>query len=198
MTTPISRDDFLKLIASVGEHLAGNWELRPNPDDWPMGAHLTDPGTRADLFLNRHEGKLHVSSNLPKDARGVIPYVEDYRPMGKRMPSINVSFDKTPQQIANAIERRLFPEYLPVLEKALTGIASSDAYDDKTEGFAAEIARIVGVESKGAKVSFYRSPHPVFAETIASADVHEDDVALELRLDYPTTKAVLEFLVKRR
>ena len=188
----------MELIAGVGEHLTGNWELIPNPEEWPMGAHLVDPEAHANLYFNHHEGKIHVSADLPKDAKGEIPYVEGYGQFGKRMPSINTSFNKTPEQIAKEIERRLMPEYMDILMKALSRIASSDSYHNKTEGFAEQIAKLVGVEAKGNKVDFYRSPHPVLNETISRAEVHEDDVELELRLSYGMTMEVLKFLIARR
>ena len=198
MNPPITRTAFLDLIAGVGEHLAGIWELTPNPEDWPMGAHLVDPKLHTSLYFNHHEGKLHVSSDLPKDAKGEIPYVEGYGQFGKRMPSINTSFSKTPEQIARDIERRLMPEYMDVLMKALTRIASSDAYHSKTEGFAGQIAKLVGVEAKSNKIDFYHSQHPVFNSTISRAEVHDDDVELELRLSYGMTMEVLEFLISHR
>ena len=188
----------MELIAGVGEHLAGNWEIIPNPEEWPMGAHLVDPEAHANLYFNHHEGKIHVSADLPKDTKGEIPYVEGYGQFGKRMPSINTSFNKTPEQIAKEIERRLMPEYMDILMKALSKIASSDSYHNKTEGFAEQIAKLVGVEAKGNKVNFYRSRHPVLNETISRAEVHEDDVELELRLSYGMTMEVLEFLINHR
>jgi hypothetical protein len=198
MNPPISRSAFLELIAEVGEFLGGSWDIIPNPEEWPMGAHLVDHDIHASLYFNHHEGKIHVSGDLPKDAKGEIPYVEGYGQLGKRMPSINASFNKTPEQIAKDIERRLMPEYMDILMKALSRIASSDSYHSKTEGFAGQIAKIVGVEAKGNKVDFYRSSHPVFSETISRAEVHDDDVELELRLSYGTTKKVLEFLISLR
>ena len=202
MNPPIYRTAFVELISEVGEHLAGSWEIIPNPEEWPMGAHLVDSDLRASLYFNHHVqpghvhvGKIRVSAELPKDAKDEIPYVEGYGQFGKRMPAINVSFDKSPQQIAKDIERRLMPEYMDVLSKALTRIVSSDSYHSKTEGFAGQIAKLVGVEAKGNKVDFYRSPHPVLNETISRAEVHEDDVELELRLSYGMTMEVLEFLI---
>ena len=197
MNPPISHTAFVELIAGVGEHLAGNWEIIPNPKEWPMGAHLKDPELHASLYFNHHEGKIHVSTDLPRDAKGEIPYVEGYGQLGKRMPSINISFSKTPQQIADDIERRLMPEYMDILMKALARIASSDAYHSKTEGFAGEIAKIVGVEAKGNKVDFYRSNLPVFCETISRAEVHDDDVELDLRLSYEDTLKVLKLLSRQ-
>ena len=188
----------MELIAGIGEHLAGNWELTPNPEDWAMGAHLVDPDLHTSLYFNHHDGKLHVSSDLPKDAKGKTPYVEGYGPLGKRMPSINVSFSKTPEQIAADIERRLMPEYMDILMKALSRIASSDAYHSKTEGFAGQIAKLAGVEAKGNKVDFYHSPHPVLNGTISRAEVYDDEVGLELRLSHEMTMEVLEFLISRR
>ena len=195
----------MELIAGVGEHLAGNWEIIPNPEEWPMGAHLVDPDLHASLYFNHHVqpghvhvGKIRVSADLPKDAKGEIPYVEGYGQLGKRMPAINVSFDKTPQQIAKEIERRLMPEYMDILMKALSRIASSDAYHSKTEDFAEQIAKLVGVEAKGNKVDFYRSPHPVLNDTISRAEVHEDDVDLELHLSYGMTMKVLKILIDHR
>ena len=198
MNPPIPREAFVELIADVGEHLSGNWDLIPNPEDYPMGAHLVDLELHASLYLHHHEGKIRVGTDLPKDTKGEIPYVEGYGQFGKRMPSINISFNKTPQQIAGEIERRLMPEYMDILAKATARIASSDAYHSKTEGFAKEIARLVGVEAKGNKVDFYRSRHPVFRETISRAEVFEDDVSLELRLSHEMAKKVLEFLIQHQ
>jgi hypothetical protein len=203
LNPPISRTAFVELIAKVGEHLAGNWDLIPNPEEWPMGAHLVDPSASASLYFCHHEGKIHVSSDLPKNAKGETPYVSGYGQLGKRMPSINVSFDKTPQQIAKNIERRLLPEYLSILEKAVKQIADSDAYYNKTENFAKEIAQVIGVEAQGNKVDFYRSepasrdPKKVL-KMRGEIEVHDDEVSLNLRLSYEVTKDVLEFLIRHR
>ena len=194
MNPPISRIAFVELIADVGKRLAGNWEIIPNPDEGPMEAHLRDPELHASLYFNHHESKIHVSTDLPKDAKGEIPYVEGYGQLGKRMPSINVSFGKTPQQIAGEIERRLMPEYMDILMKALARITSSDAYHNKTERFANEIAALAGVEAKGNKVDFYRSDLPTFHKTISRAEVYDDDVELDLRLSYEDTRRVLKLL----
>ena len=188
MKPPISRSVFLEIIAEVGECLSGIWEIIPNPEGWPMGARLADPDLHASLYLSSREGKIHVSTDLPKDAKGEIPYVPGYGQIGKRMPSINVSFDKTTEQIAKDIERRLMPEYMGILAKALTIIDSSDAFHGKTEG----------VEAKGNKVDFYRSRHPLLHETIGRAEVHDDEVELELRLPYDVTLEVLKFLISLR
>ena len=54
MNPPISRDLFVVLIADVGEHLAGNWDIVPNPEEWPMGAHLVDHDLHASLYFNQN------------------------------------------------------------------------------------------------------------------------------------------------
>ena len=198
MIPPISRDDFLGLVTKIGTILAGNWEIKPNQEGWPMGARLTDSDTRASLYLNHHEGRLRIGTDLPTDAKGEIPYVSGYGQMGKRLPSITLSFDKSPYQIVKEIERRLMPVYMPILMAAVNQIASSDSYHDRTEGFAQEIARIVGVKADGNKVDFYHSGHPIFNGTVGRAEVLDDEVCLELRLSHAVTKEVLGFLIGLR
>jgi len=194
------------LIEQIAEHLPGHWSIKPNPTDWPPGATITDADSGAILdiglnkeYANRHKNLLRVRSELPKDDKGETPYVSGYGQFGKRLPTINVSMNKTGEQIARAIENRLMPEYLPILVEAQKNVESNIAYHNKTEMMASKIAKFVGVktdEQNPTKVSFYRSPHSAFAEKISSASVSSDDVTLKLVLNYEDTMKVLRFLIE--
>lgn len=198
---PVSnREDFIQLIKDVAQALGGEWTLKEFPDDWNWGGTLTEISTGAIIDLTsggyRNPEKMHIRSELPKSDKGEAPYVG--LQYGQAMPNINASTKKTGAQIARDIERRLMPEYLPLLEKAHEVIAQHNAFHSKTETMAAKIAKIarVPIEPGEAKVNFYHSPLPAFHENLGSAQVHADDVELNLRLDYDTALHILTLLAK--
>jgi hypothetical protein len=196
-TIPRSFDEFVRLAAAVAEILPGEWRLKPAESAWNV--QLEDPSTLASLSFRSEEWqdakRIRISSRLPRDSKGDEPYVG--LKYGQPMPSITVSGAKEASQIAREIERRLIPEYLPLLEKARDVIAKTDEYHRTTEDVAQQIARLVGVEigKGGKKVDFYRSPYPIFTETLSGAEVHGDDVELTLRLGHVDALALLRRLI---
>jgi hypothetical protein len=194
------RATFINLIADIAGHLDGVWILKEYPAEWTWGGTLTEAHSGAILELTaggyRNPEHVHVRSELPKTSKGESPHVG--LQYGQKMPEINVSSKKTGAQIANDIERRLLPQYLPLLDKAHTVIAQHEAFHDKTENMAAQIAKILRVppDKKSRVINFYNSPLPAFHENLGQATVGADEVELNLRLDYNTTLQILKLLAK--
>lgn len=198
---PTSQAAFHNLVASIGEALPGNWDLKPYGDDnWACT--LFDMDSQAQLFFRPTEWKdakrIQIRGQLPKDSRGQEPYLPSLR-VGQQMPSITVAGTKSAGQIARDIEHRLLPDYLPLLSEALERIAQSESHYNIVGATTTEIANLLGIEVKpdANRVNFYHSPYPPFAENIGEAKVQDEDVTLELHLTHDTALAVLSMLKQR-
>lgn len=71
------------------------------------------------------KGKVSVHASYPKgmDGREVFPRMED------RANGINISYKKTPMQIADDIDRRFMPGYLAAWDKQLAEVNAANAYE---------------------------------------------------------------------
>ena len=199
--TRTSWNIIVALVEEIARHLPGEWDLKPFPEDWGRrGGYLTELNTKAILVIGdsqeyseRNKNKLSVSTDYPKD--------NDGRPSSARRPKISVSAAKSGKQIAQDIERRLLPEYLPILEKELATNKSWNEYENKTTNIASQIAKLVRVKRapKETTVSFYHSPYNIFRETMSEAKVVSDySIELTLRLDVATTMRLLNQLLHGR
>ena len=201
MINQMNREYITTLLAEIAEHLPGAWDLEPFPDGWNLGGYLKNHATHAILtiqksgqYVDRNKDKLNISGDVPRDNKGERPYLG----YNVKYPQISVSASKGGSQIARDIERRLFPDYLPILDQALANIASHNAYLNKTQAMAQKIADLVKVkhDPDDKDISFYRSPYPIFHEkALMEARVSSDDVELKLQLDYETTIKVLKYLI---
>jgi hypothetical protein len=175
----------------------GNFTWRPNRTDWAPGGNLVCESLAIELYVrNADRGKpmYTIRGVSPKDSRGQLPYVAQGADA-----SINVSRGKTVSQVGDAILTRLLPEWIPLLEKILDAIEQSNQYEDTVASTGREIARIVGTkyDPEHHRVSFYRSPHAILAETVGKAEVHGDDVNLELVLSHEDAISLLSYLTGR-
>ena len=196
-----SANPIVFLAEQIAGFLPGEWTVKSFPEDWGrQGAYLTEHGSQAILaigesqeYSERNKQKLTVSTDYPKD--------HDGRQSSARRPKISVSALKSGKQIAGDIERRLLPEYLPILEKELTSNESWRKHESATTRLASVLADLVKVkrDPKETKISFYHSPYNIFRETMSEAHVvGEDAVELTLRLDGETTLKVLNQLIHGR
>lgn len=122
--------DYMAVAARVAELLGGTLNTKHYYSiDLPPG-----DGT---LWLNfahyMHKGRIFVSGSWPRTAGGdqitgddVVSW--DDRKAGKGRPSITVSQDKTPEQIAKDIERRLLPLYVPLFKLVAERVRKQDDY----------------------------------------------------------------------
>lgn len=188
-----THDEFSRLIQMVGERLPGNWDFTTNQQSWNWGSTLFDAERSLGIFfsLTRDRSKIEISGTLPRDSEGQHAYIRH----GETLPRIAVGSSKSAEQIARDIERRFLPAWLPRLEEMLQDIGRHEVYKTKTTSVADQIANLVKVKADGKKISFYRSPYPVFSESLSGAEVHGDDVTLELRLSHDHTLELLKWMI---
>ncbi len=188
---------FEEVADYVGRSYEGRWAWKPNKPDWAPGGNLICEDLAVDLYVrNADRGKpmYTIRGVSPKDSRGQVPYVAHGADV-----SINVSQGKTVSQIGDAIMTRLLPEWMPLLEKILDSIEQSNQYENTVETTGQEIARIVGTkyDKENHRVSFYRSPHQILAETVGKAEIHQNDVNLELVLTHEDALTLLRYLTRQ-
>jgi hypothetical protein len=193
--TPSNINTIFEQVAQELSAIEGQWSWRPNPPDWSVGGYLEEETSGVVLYARLDKSdKFRIRPDAPKDSRGQVPYVASKNP-----PLINVSISKNPSLIASDINRRLLPNWLPTYEQALAAIQESNQYESSTSQVAAEIAKIVGVQvsqREPRKVSFYRSPLPIFSETVGGAEVSGDSVKLELHLSHEDALALLRHMTR--
>ena len=186
------------LAEQVAEALPGSWSVKPFPEDWSrVGAYLVEEGRKAILILgesqeysDRNKNRLTVLTDYPKDREGHMS--------SARRPKITISASKTGAQIAADIERRLLPEYLPILDRELASNARWNEHESATTELADRIARLVRVkrEPRETAVRFYDSPYGIFRATLSGAEVHgANDVELTLRLGAADSLKLLNLII---
>ena len=192
LKTSISQDEMVALIEQVAEHLSGQWTVDPFPGDWGRGgAWLREDRTGAilsigesQIWADRHKNLLAIGTDYPKERDGQSSM--------QRRPRISVSASKSAQTIARDIERRLLPEYLPLLEKEISSTKARQSFEDKTTKIAKQIADLVHVKHKSRETSvdFYHSPYKIFQETMSRAEVVSED-AVEITLRVGSREALM-------
>jgi len=191
------------LAEQVAEALPGSWSVKPFPEDWGRaGAYLREESRDAILALGESQeysdrnkkgqgpGRLTILTDYPKDREGHMS--------SAHRPKITVSASKTGAQIATDIERRLLPEYLPILDRELASIANWNDHEKATTELAGRIAHLVRVkrEPRETAVRFYDSPYNIFRATLSGAEVHgADDVELTLRLSAADSLKLLNLII---
>ena len=192
----MNQHEITVLAEQVAENLDGAWSVEPFPADWGRaGAWLRGEAGESLSFgetqeySKRNKNLLDVGTDYPKHGD---------QGFHTKRPRISVSATKTGKQIAADIERRLLPEYRPILQKVLSDLSARESYEKSTSSIAAQIAKLVRVEhSPGErKVSFYHSPYPIFHETMSEAEViGPDEVELTLRLTPEGVLNILKYVI---
>jgi hypothetical protein len=72
----------------------------------------------------------------------------DYNERQKSLPSISCAPTKTAEQIAKDIKRRLLPEYLPLITRAIEKRDASEKYYEDSRNNLQQLAAIVGYEHR--------------------------------------------------
>lgn len=131
------------LTAQTGE----SWErsTRFDADDTNWRAELEGP-KGAVLFVSNTwsgKGRLYIGSTFPQGSSNFQP---------TERPSITVSDEKSAQQIAKDIVRRLLPAYLPQLAIVLKRLAEANDFEARRAALAEEVAEVVGGRVQGEMV----------------------------------------------
>jgi len=139
---------------------------------------------------------------------GVFPTHEDGRevwslPYGKKTPSIKVSlWRKTPDQIGRDIERRLWPEYAPLLAEAIKSREERRSHETTSKDVAERLASVVGAKVKrldggNLEIDMYRSRE--LPEFTGDVKVSGDSVRFDRFYVSPSeAEAMLVALVETR
>ena len=160
-----------ELAPLVAQALGEGWK-REKRDDGVELTHymgLVRGDERVGLYISYPHGRLNISGNLKqiRDSRGENPYLR-----GEENPKITVSLDKSPEQIARDIKRRVLPGYRDVLAKATEIVRERNDLFAKTAASAAAIAKVIGaVDADGnGGVSFSSSKRLPNVEGSAKCD----------------------------
>lgn len=193
----MTQDHMTTLAEEVAEHLEGAWSVESFPADWGRkGAWLRGEAGEilsigeSQEYSERSKNRLSIGTDYPKE--------HNERGFSTTRPRISVSDTKTGKQIAADIERRLLPEYRPLLGKVLTNLSTRKAYENTLESIATKIADLVQVKrsSGDTSFSFYHSPYPIFRETLSKVEViGKDEVELSLRLSAEDALELLQDLL---
>lgn len=171
--------EFAGLIANA---LGSSWTVKPLTQNQiedgytPIYADIVDSKTEATIGFSRVWNKkthVHVSGSYPyRDAEGKtfwnLPYnVEN--------PSINSAIAKGPEKVARDIEKRLLPEYLPLLNDCLAkrkayGTSESSLHT-VSDRLAKDLGASVRYEQYKADISLYHSK--AFADDSVNIEVRQ-------------------------
>lgn len=115
--------------------------LKPEKEDidggvpYNFSAEIVLPDNGGVLWVTsetyQNKKHFHFSGQYPRTKKG--EYVRPYGYGETPADSINVSRDKTPEQIAKDVTRRLLPEYKTRLEKVRAQVADYDGYHESQQ-----------------------------------------------------------------
>jgi hypothetical protein len=118
-------------------------------------------------------GKIHISGSFPDRIDGR----QAWRPAsGVSYPSINVAADKPAATVAKEIERRLMPDYLPLLAECREHIARWSKVAEETARTAAQLAEGVGgtVDSRDSSFAHVKVPGVYIKVAVTGSRVRFD------------------------
>ena len=169
-----------KAVAAELTILTGqSWQMRRDTDgsDSSWRQNIEGPDQAAIFVSNTWAGKgrLSLSGNFPHDVH--FGYQET-------RPSITVSESATPQRIAKEIQRRLLPDYLPLLVKKLADKNAHDNFEtNKMATFKAAL-EVIGyaVESYQGAIREEKSigPEYIHFRTLNETQVQMDRVQVSV------------------
>jgi hypothetical protein len=188
----------VELAPGVASALGDGWKREKRQgDELTHFVGLVRGDERVGLHVMFPYGRVSISGSLNhlKDARGEAPY---YRTEDN--PKITASLDKTAEQIARDIERRVLPGYRAVLAKVLEVVRQRDEHLALTMESAGTIAKVAGAVVDGNMrgcVSFSGSAR--LPDLDGSAECSGEAVSLSLSdLTVTEVRAILEVLIFRR
>jgi len=127
---------------NIAKALGEGWKrsTRFDETDSSWRAELEGPDNQV-LFLSSTWGgkdRLFISGELVRYSQsGDLPY-------GMSRPSITVSIEKSAQQVARDITKRLIPDYLPKLAEVLKRKAERETFESNRKSLADQVAEITG------------------------------------------------------
>ena len=148
------------LASDIAAHLGDGWTVVTNGDNghrdfYERVPHLRRASDGAQFYLHGSwsgKGRIYVGADWPKDAQGreVRPYFSAYSENGAAPPSITFTETKAPALAAKDIARRFLPAFLPLWDKQVKAVASSNQYLAERASLALQVANILDGEVKTA------------------------------------------------
>jgi hypothetical protein len=147
-------------------------------------------------------GKLDAGVIFPDRVNGASVWSLPY---GTSAPKISCTLSKSAEQVARDIQRRLLPEYLPLLAQCKACVAETLDYRAKRDAAAEKLAKVIGApvryeshaSDRAPRIDVYHS-HKL-REASMDIDVGDDEVRFErLRVSHDEAEAILSLLVKLR
>jgi hypothetical protein len=118
-----------KLFEAIAPHLPGWTVQEKQGEEYPGYRFALVDATGRRIVMEPNKGKLHIWGHWPlpgADNRSLTP-----RDVREDSPAVNVSKEKTPEQIARDISRRFLPEYIRIWDKLAAHKAEGEAYDNR-------------------------------------------------------------------
>lgn len=143
MKPSLTKVQLTAIVEGVAKHLPG-WKRVPPPHEPMDHVEFIADNLGHKLAINStwgQPGKLHISGKYPQDEKGSC-YGRSVIPYNTQPPSINISWERSAEQIARDIVRRLMPEYFDVFDKATARKASADEYTARRTGTLARLAAL--------------------------------------------------------
>ncbi len=193
------------ILPEIARLMGPGWTVKPkaegNESDHWYGALSGPAGEQLSFGSNMHECKFSIRGSFEeRDASG---YHYWSLPYNKQTPSIGVADTKTPKAIVADIQRRLMPEYLPLLQENLERKASHEAHIAATRSTIEQLSKLVGapVDANPAKhpeeVDIYHSR--AFPEEIGDLKVSGTRVTFErFTVSVEEAEAMMRALMAQR
>lgn len=140
------------IAAALSTVTGGRWTATaPLGDDNDTSRTLTRKmldGKLYGIFMHKpwgRDNKWSFSGSYPRyaDGSGTENNIKQYN---EKLPDCCVSQDKTPDQIAKDVARRLLPAYEEKRNKAIKSIADNNTYEADKEAAAKKIGKVLGVD----------------------------------------------------
>jgi hypothetical protein len=178
------------------------WTFKPLDEPYPTqyikGPNESELAIRIETYGAR-KGRIEVHGNFHIGRNREFIDVREWNGSERcKLPEISVSGTRGAAAIAKEIKRRFLPEYLPLLQKAITKRDEHASYEDKTRANLTVLAAIVNAavptERDRSTASFYHND-----KAYGDIQVSGDSVTLKLSsLTMGQAKQILTSLTEGR
>jgi hypothetical protein len=166
-TTNNSQVDLVQLTQDIAKELGTDWTFKPLDEPYPTqylkGPNEAELAIRIETYGSR-KGRVEVHGNFHIGRNREFVDVREWNHSTSercKLPEISISGNRGAAAIAKEIKRRFLPEYLPLLQKAITKRDEHASYEDKTHANLVILAAIVNAsvptERDRTTASFYHN-----------------------------------------
>jgi len=195
MASKEDEDRLQALAPGIAEALG--WEVERKERDYRHYVEIVaTEERRLGLSVTDGHGTMGISGRFPAPPSS---WGSSWLPYDAKTPRINVSLKKTAEAIARDIERRLLPEYEPLLAEALRRRAEHEGSEDKAMTNMKRLAKVIGgkPDPERHEVNLYRSSR--LPEQLGDIKVSSDSVTFDhFSVTVDEAEAMLSALIEAR